>query len=209
MKLLTKANNAFDRIIRVLAIIAAFLLAFIMLSVCSDVIMRYFFSKPMHWVIEVTEYCLLWVTFLATAWVLSRDNHVVMDLVIGQMRPEIRSIMGIITSIVGTAVCLLLTYYGVKVTLDVYQRDLLLSTVLTPPAYLLFLIILYRSFFTLKINSTHISSSDWLIKSSSEPARDFPHKAQEIASKIELFPTPFSPTKQEILKVVKSKGFRF
>lgn len=141
MKLLTKANAAFDRIIHYLAILAAFLLAFIMLSVCSDVIMRYFFSRPMLWVTEITEYCLLWVTFLATAWVLSRDNHVVMDLAIGHMKPEIRATMGIVTSIIGIAVCLLLTWYGVKVTLDVFQRNLLLSTVLTPPAYMLFIII--------------------------------------------------------------------
>lgn len=141
MKLVTKANAAFDRIIHILAILAAFLLAFIMLAVCSDVIMRYFFSRPMFWVTEVTEYCLLWVTFLATAWVLSRDNHVVMDLVIGHMKPEIRATMGIITSIIGIAICLLVTWYGAKVTLDVFRRDLLLSTVLTPPAYILFIII--------------------------------------------------------------------
>ena len=146
MKLLTKANTAFDRINHILAILAAFLLAFIMLSVCSDVIMRYFFSRPMFWVTEVTEYCLLWVTFLATAWVLSRDNHVVMDLVIGHMKPEMRARIGIMTSIIGFAVCLLVTWYGVKVTLDVFQRDLLLSTVLTPPAYMLFIIIPIGSF---------------------------------------------------------------
>lgn len=146
MKLLTKANTAFDRIIHILGILAACLLAFIMLSVCSDVIMRYFFSRPMLWVTEVTEYCLLWVTFLATAWVLSRDNHVVMDLVIGHMKPEIRATMGIMTSIIGIAICLLITWYGAKVTLDVFQRDLLLSTVLTPPAYILFIIIPIGSF---------------------------------------------------------------
>jgi len=146
MKLQTKAGTAFDRINHILAILAAFLLAFIMLSVCSDVIMRYFFSRPMLWVTEVTEYCLLWVTFLATAWVLSRDNHVVMDLVIGHMKPEIRARMGIMTSIIGIAICLLITWYGAKVTLDVFQRDLLLSTVLTPPAYILFIIIPIGSF---------------------------------------------------------------
>jgi TRAP-type C4-dicarboxylate transport system permease small subunit len=57
------------------------------------------------------------------------------------MKPEIKATMGIVTSIIGIAVCLLLTWYGVKVTLDVFQRNLLLSTVLTPPAYLLFIII--------------------------------------------------------------------
>ncbi|MFC1869068.1 TRAP transporter small permease [Thermodesulfobacteriota bacterium] len=141
MKLLTKFNKAFDLVVRVFAIMGALLLAFIMFSVCTDVIMRYFFSKPMLWVIEITEYCILWLTFLGTAWVLSREGHVVMDLMISHMRPGSKSILNIITSIVGLAVCLLLTWYGVKVILDVYQRELLLSTILTPPAYLLFLII--------------------------------------------------------------------
>ena len=141
MKLLTKANTTFDYIIYIFAIFAALLLAFIMLSVCSDVVMRYFLSKPMMWVTEVTEYCLLWITFLGTAWVLRREGHVVMDLAIGQLKPEARATVSIITSVIGAAVCLLLTWYGVKVTLDVFHRNLLLSTILTPPAFILFAII--------------------------------------------------------------------
>lgn len=141
MKLLTIFNKAFDRILLFFAIIAAFILAFIMFTVCTDVIMRYFLSKPMLWVTEITEYCLLWMTFLGTAWVLSREGHVVMDLMIVHMRPGRRATLNIITSIVGLAVCLLLACYGVNVILDVYKRELLLSTILTPPAYILFLII--------------------------------------------------------------------
>lgn len=141
MKLITVFNKAFDRIILVLAVISAILLAFIMVTVCTDVVMRYFLSKPMHWVLEITEYCILWMTLLGTTWVLSKEWHVVMDLLISQIKPGITNILNIITSIVGLAVCMLLTYYGIKVVLDVYQRKLLLSTILTPPAYLLFLII--------------------------------------------------------------------
>ena len=123
------------------AIFAAALLAFIMLSVCGNVVMRYFFDQPMHWILEVTEYCLLWITFLGTTWVLKREGHVVMDLAIGQLNPGARDMVSIFTSIAGTVVSLFLTWYGVKVTLDVFQRDLLLSTILTPPAYILFIII--------------------------------------------------------------------
>ena len=141
MKLPTKAGTSFDYTIYILAIIAAFLLAFIMLSVCGDVFMRYFLSKPMLWVTEITEYCLLWITFLSTAWVLKKEGHVVMDLAVERLKPENRAMASIITSVVGTVVCLLLTWYGVKVTLDVFYRGLLLSTILTPPAFILFAII--------------------------------------------------------------------
>lgn len=139
-------NSVIDRIIDVMAYIAVLLLAFIMLAVCADVVMRYFFSRPMIWVTEVTEYSLLWITFLGTSWVLKRKAHVIMDLAIGKLEPRARNIIAIFTSLVGMAVCLLVTWYGVKVTVDAIDRNLLMSTILSPPAYILYIIIPIGSF---------------------------------------------------------------
>jgi C4-dicarboxylate transporter DctQ subunit len=141
MRLVTTTNTVIDYIINIFAIFAAFLLAFIMVSICIDIVMRYFLTRPMMWVAEVTEYCMIWVTFLGTAWVLKKKGHVIMDLALNKLKPEHQVILNIITSIVGAAVCLVVTWYGIKVILDVIDRELLLATILTPPAYIVFIII--------------------------------------------------------------------
>jgi len=141
MKLKTIASAILDNTINILAVLAALLMAFLMLAVCGDVVMRYVFSRPLIWVTEVTEYSLLWITFLGAAWVLRKKGHVIMDLVLGQLKPGARTTANIFTSLIGSAVCLLVTWYGVKVTLDYFHRNLIMSTILSPPAYILFTVI--------------------------------------------------------------------
>jgi TRAP-type C4-dicarboxylate transport system permease small subunit len=141
MKLLRKVNTIFDGTIDIFASFAAVLMAFVMLSVTSEVVMRYFFESPMLWVIEVTEYCLLWLTFLATTWVLRREGHVVMDLLVNRLNLRKQAMINMITSVVGAAICLVITFYGVMVTIDLYQRGHFFQSILFPPSYILFLII--------------------------------------------------------------------
>ena len=53
-----------------LMFIGAAILAFLMLAVCWDVVARTIVGKPLIWLLEFTEYGLLYMTFLCTAWVL-------------------------------------------------------------------------------------------------------------------------------------------
>ena len=141
MKPLTKASAIFDRGIIVLAVIAVLLLAFIMLSVSAEVVTRYFVGRQMLWVIEVTEYCLVWIAFLGAACVLKREAHVVMDIVLIRLEPRTQALVNAITSIIGVVICLVVTWYGVEVTLDFYRRGHFLPSVLEPPSFVLYAII--------------------------------------------------------------------
>ena len=146
MKLLGKTSAIFDSTIGIFAIFAAVLLAFIMLSVCTEVVTRYFLGRPLIWVIEVTEFVLVWITFLGAAWVLKREAHVVMDIVLVRLEPRTQALVNIITSVIGVAICLVLTGYGAFVTWDLYQREQFLPTILRPPSHILFAIIPIGSF---------------------------------------------------------------
>ncbi len=79
-KLLKKASYVFDHILGALMSLGAAIVAFLMLSVCWDVIARTFAGKPLTWVLEFTEYSLLYMTFLSTAWVLKDEGHVTNDI---------------------------------------------------------------------------------------------------------------------------------
>lgn len=134
MRLLTRASSIFDRIITLFAILAAVLLIFVTLAVLAEIVMRYFFRHPILGVVEVTEYCLLWITFLVAAWVLKRGGHIRMDLILGHLKPRIRIMLNVVTSIICALICLALTWYGVAVTWFHFQSDYRLSTPLMPPS---------------------------------------------------------------------------
>ena len=70
----------FDTIINISAIFAGVLIILIMLCVCVDVIMRYFFNSPLFWVVELGEYAMLYITFTGAAWLLKTDGHVTIDI---------------------------------------------------------------------------------------------------------------------------------
>ena len=118
MKLLAKVSTIFDRTVSYLAFVAAVLIIFAMLSVGAEIVMRYFLNRPMIWVMEVTEITLLLITFLGTAWLLRREGHVKVDIVLSHLNPRAQALLGIISSIIGIIVCMVLVWNGTLVSYD-------------------------------------------------------------------------------------------
>ena len=145
MSLMKRLDAFFDKILNFMAIFAGGLLAFSMLSVSIAVASRYFFNYPFGWVIEISSYILLYVTFLVAAWVLKEGGHVTIDIIINQLQPRTQSLINFITSIINAAVCLVLTYYAGKVTLDLYNTNYFTPTELELPKWIINIIILIGS----------------------------------------------------------------
>ncbi|MFC2068375.1 TRAP transporter small permease subunit [Chloroflexota bacterium] len=141
MKIITKVVNIFDRTTDLLAVLSAVLIIFMMLIVCTEVAMRYFFRQPMSGVIEIAEYCILFFTFFAATWILKGEGHVTMDLVLNRLAPRVQAIANVIISIICAIVCITLIWYGVDVTRDHFQINYLLPTVLQPPSFIIIVII--------------------------------------------------------------------
>jgi C4-dicarboxylate transporter DctQ subunit len=141
MKILNVAGKTFDKILNIFAAGGNFFMGFVMVLVLAEILMRSFFNRAIIWSVEVTEYSILWMTFLATAWILRDEGHVLTDLVIKKVSPQTRKTLNIFTSIIAACGCLVFTYYSAKVTLDMLERGLYLSTVLKPPAWAINIII--------------------------------------------------------------------
>ncbi len=132
-RLLTKFAAIFDRTNNLLAWLGSALILFIMLSIGSDVILRYGFGKPQLWVIEITAYSLLFVTFLGTSWLLKREGHVKVDVLVNSLTPRVQALFGIISSVVGIIVCLPIIWYSAQVAVGFFQQDTRTPTVLLFP----------------------------------------------------------------------------
>ncbi|MBT5546986.1 MAG: TRAP transporter small permease [Desulfobacula sp.] len=136
-----KMMKIFDQVLKIMMFIAGILLIFIMLSVCMEVILRTFFDVSLMWITEVTEIMLLYITFLGSAWVLREEGHVKVDIILSRLKPRIKAFLGIISSILGIFVSLILTGFGFKVALDCLHKSAYTPTAMEIPMALIIIII--------------------------------------------------------------------
>jgi C4-dicarboxylate transporter DctQ subunit len=136
-----------DRIEGSLAAAAAIILVAVTLSVCVDVLMRTLFNSPIVWVVEIDEYALLYITFLGTAWTLRQGSHVRVDILIGLLPPGGRRILGMISSLLGIIVSVVLTAWGTMVTWDKFVTAAYKPTVINFPTWIVVIIIPIGSLF--------------------------------------------------------------
>ena len=129
----TRISRTVDHVLTVGAVLSGIFLVFIMLSVSFDVILRYTLNQPLEWVVEISQYLLVGLTFFAAAWVLKRDGHVKMDQLFNTLGPRTQSVLSTITSILSAIACLIIVWYGTWVTLDHIQTgDSYYTTLETP-----------------------------------------------------------------------------
>lgn len=141
MQLTRRAVLIFDRCIDVLVYVALGLLVFAWLSVSADVIFRYFLARPISWATEVTEYILLHITFLGTAWLLRKEGHVNVDVLLMRLNPKNQALLNLVTSSICAVVCLILTWYGAVAVLGLFQEHSIIPKQLDMPKYLMFIVI--------------------------------------------------------------------
>ena len=146
MKIIRTVIAGFDRLIDSLVYLACGLLVFALTAVSVEIIFRYFLNRPSIWVAEITEYILLYITFLGTAWLLRREGHVKIDLLLSRLKPKTQAWFNIIISVIGAIMCLLLVWYSARETLVFFQRGVLTPTVLALPKAPIILIIPIGSF---------------------------------------------------------------
>jgi C4-dicarboxylate transporter DctQ subunit len=121
--ILVKTSAVYDWVIRLTTIISGVLILFMVFSISADVVMRYFFHAPILWVDEIAGFMQLYIGFLVAAWVLKRDGHVKMDLVINRLNIKNRAILNAVTSLIGALVFLAIAWFSSLHTAYVFQLD--------------------------------------------------------------------------------------
>jgi TRAP-type C4-dicarboxylate transport system permease small subunit len=107
----------YDRLLQGLAAAAAVLLGASALAITLDVVGRNVGLGTLPWILEVSEYVLPLATFLVAPWLLRRNEHVRLDILLHAW-PR----LGHVTNVVGLAVCAVLVLYGVRTILNSAQQ---------------------------------------------------------------------------------------
>ena len=140
-KLVSAFNTIFDTTVRYFCYLAAATLVMIAIAISVDVILRYTINKPLMWVFEGTEYALLFITFLAATFVLQKEQHVKLDLVLNVMGTKLRARFSAFISFIMAVVCLVITWSSTQYLLYLYQNDVMIIKYYTIPQYTIYFII--------------------------------------------------------------------
>jgi C4-dicarboxylate transporter, DctQ subunit len=147
MHLLSRTGHLLDHLIIWFAWLAGFIMMLSLLAVCTDVVMRYFFNRPIPGVLQFTEYSLLYIPFLAAAYVLKEDGHIKVDIVLDRLNRKVQSLINMATSILSSVVLLVLTYYGAYISWDYYRRQVPTLEYFKIPEFLVIMIVPVGCFF--------------------------------------------------------------
>jgi len=136
---LARAENVFAELaILILVLCAA--------SICVDVFLRYFFGRPLMGSTELTEYALVYITFLGAAWAVPRGAHIDIDAFVILMPEKAQKFCALIGNLVSLAVACALTVFGSWTTWTAYTRHLFKPTLLEVPTWIVLVVIPVGSF---------------------------------------------------------------
>lgn len=102
--------------------LSEFLQFLVMVIIVYEVVMRYFFNSPTIWVVDVSRYCVVYITFLGATALLLRGEHITLDLVVASVNEKSRLILDIIGHAVSGAGFLVFFLFGVVTTWEHYAR---------------------------------------------------------------------------------------
>ena len=109
------AASAMERLSRALAVVAGTLLGALALLISLDIASRQTAGFSMPWSLDVAEYLLYLITFLAAPWVLLSGGHITVDLVVARLAPPARRRADRSANAIGAAASFVLFWFACRV----------------------------------------------------------------------------------------------
>jgi C4-dicarboxylate transporter, DctQ subunit len=130
-----------DRVCAALAVVAASLFLFLTFSICYSIFTRTVGLYTPVWTVQFDEYSMLWLTFLGTAWLLSRNRHVSIELVVSRFGEKGKRVFRTVHDFLGLFLCATLCYFSAACTWDHFLRNVIdVQGVDVPKAYVIVVI---------------------------------------------------------------------
>lgn len=105
--------RAFDHLVDLGGVLAALLLVAVMLLTTIKVVFRHVLNVGLFGADQISGTLLLYIALFGAAWVLRRNEHVTIDLLLGRVGARTRWVLALTSASVGAAVCLVVTVFGV------------------------------------------------------------------------------------------------
>jgi TRAP-type C4-dicarboxylate transport system permease small subunit len=110
--------KAYRLVIQAFAWVAALVLGVMALAVTLDVVARNLGWGNTGWVVELSEYALPVATLLVAPWLLYRNEHVRLDVVLVFLPKKISLVLERCADVLGILICAVFVWYGTKLIFD-------------------------------------------------------------------------------------------
>ncbi|HTO42494.1 MAG TPA: TRAP transporter small permease [Burkholderiales bacterium] len=126
-------RRAYHLLMQASGVAAALVIGVVVLLVTVDVVGRNIGLGGLPWAVEVSEYSLPLATFLAAPWLLYRNEHVRIDILLTTLPRGAARQIDRAADAVGLAVCLVFVWYGIKVIADsMHLGSMIIKTLVIP-----------------------------------------------------------------------------
>ena len=132
----TTFYRAYERVAAGLAGLAALLILMMSVWITYDVLSRYFFDAASPWAFDLSEYALVWITFLGAPWVLLQDRHVRIEILVDSLPVWLQRVLGVLVCLVALLTCAILTWRTGIAALEYYERNVMMPRIWRIPRIL-------------------------------------------------------------------------
>ena len=115
--------KGYDALVYGMALIAAFLMVAMMVTITLDVVLRNLGYQSSAHFFTFTEYALLIVPCLGAPWLAREKGHIYVEILLMSLPERARARITVLIGLVCIAVCLLVAWYGFQVTLNDYLQN--------------------------------------------------------------------------------------
>lgn len=106
------AETVFGLAFRAMEIVGRLVLAFMAVTITYDAVMRYLFSAPTSWSLEINTFLILYIATMTAAEAQRRDDHIRITFFQDAMGPALRRASRMIIGLVGAGFCGIMAWRG-------------------------------------------------------------------------------------------------
>jgi TRAP-type C4-dicarboxylate transport system permease small subunit len=114
-------------------------MAFMVVSLFYDVLMRYLFAAPTNWALEVNSFLLLFICTIPTADVLKSNVHIHVTFLTERLPRRIVARLPILRALAGILFCSAMAWKGSVMAWQAWQHNDRMSTSLGTPMFIPYL----------------------------------------------------------------------
>ena len=115
--------KGYDALVYGMALIAAFLMVAMMVTITLDVVLRNLGYQSSAHFFTFTEYALLIIPCLGAPWLAREKGHIYVEILLMSLPPKLRRAITVLVGVLCIAVCLVVAWYGFQVTLNDYLQN--------------------------------------------------------------------------------------
>ena len=115
------AEKAFNRLIQALQVVGQVVLAFMVVTICYDAVMRYVFAAPTSWSLEVNTFLIVYIAVMTAADVQRTDSHIRITFFTDKFGAGWQRALRALVGVVGAVFCAIMAWRGGLITLQAWD----------------------------------------------------------------------------------------